>query len=300
MPRHPDRQIERLAQPEAARLLATSGVAVVATGSVEQHGGHLPLGTDAFAALSDRRAGRRPAGHRGRARSARWAWRTTTCPGRARCRCRRPRWPRCWSTSAAAWPPPGARRILVVNWHEGNSATLRLAADQAQQRARGAGGDRRDARDHAHHVSRTRWSSPTPGRWRRRRCWPTSPAWCTWTRATRASERAAGRGRARAVPAARRVPGAARLPPGRPDRLVRPPGTGRRRPGRSRSPRQWPTMSCTGPARSGPRWGRTEARCGRRCSASSASWPCRTCRCPCPARVRCWSGSAPAASAAPT
>src|ERR1039457_6104456 len=52
MPRHPERHIERLAQPEAARLLATTGVAVVATGSVEQHGGHLPLGTDAFAALS--------------------------------------------------------------------------------------------------------------------------------------------------------------------------------------------------------------------------------------------------------
>jgi len=52
MPRHPERHLERLAQPEAARLLSASGVAVVATGSVEQHGGHLPLGTDAFAALS--------------------------------------------------------------------------------------------------------------------------------------------------------------------------------------------------------------------------------------------------------
>ena len=29
MPRHPDRLIERLAQPEAARLIAASGTAVV-------------------------------------------------------------------------------------------------------------------------------------------------------------------------------------------------------------------------------------------------------------------------------
>ncbi len=52
MPRHPARLIERLAQPEAARLIAASGTAVVFAGSVEQHGGHLPLGTDLFAAQS--------------------------------------------------------------------------------------------------------------------------------------------------------------------------------------------------------------------------------------------------------
>ena len=58
MPRHPDRLLERLSQPAAAALIAASGTAVVATGSVEQHGGHLPLGTDAFAAAVHRRAGR--------------------------------------------------------------------------------------------------------------------------------------------------------------------------------------------------------------------------------------------------
>src|SRR5260370_27773094 len=52
MPRRPARLIERLAQPEAARLIAASGTAVVFAGSVEQHGGHLPLGTDLFAAQS--------------------------------------------------------------------------------------------------------------------------------------------------------------------------------------------------------------------------------------------------------
>jgi creatinine amidohydrolase/Fe(II)-dependent formamide hydrolase-like protein len=52
MPRHPDLLIERLPQPAAAALIAASGAGVVATGSVGQHGGHLPLGTDAFAAAS--------------------------------------------------------------------------------------------------------------------------------------------------------------------------------------------------------------------------------------------------------
>jgi creatinine amidohydrolase len=132
VPRHPDRQLERMAQPEAARLLAASGVAVVATGSVEQHGGHLPLGTDAFAALSvaERVAERldtvvAPLGPVGVAHYH-LSW-----PGTLSLRP---------STLAAVLTDvcgglaaAGARRIVVVNWHEGNSATLRLGADAAQQ-----------------------------------------------------------------------------------------------------------------------------------------------------------------------
>jgi Uncharacterized protein, putative amidase len=150
---HPDLLIERLSQPAAAALIAASGAAVVATGSVEQHGGHLPLGTDAFAAASiaERVAGRLgtvvaslgPAG----VAPYHLAW-----PGTLSLRP---------ATLAAVMVDvcgglrgAGARRIVVVNWHEGNSPTLRLAADEAQRRARGAGGDRRIARDHAHAVSR--------------------------------------------------------------------------------------------------------------------------------------------------
>lgn len=133
MPRHPDRQLERLTQPRAARLLAEGGVAVLAAGSVEQHGGHLPLGTDAFAAMSiaervaDRLdtvvVGLGPVGvahyHLGWPGSLSLAPATLSavlvdvCGGLAQA---------------------GARRILAVNWHEGNSATLRLAADEAQRR----------------------------------------------------------------------------------------------------------------------------------------------------------------------
>lgn len=39
-----------ITQPEAAALLARSPIAVIPTGSVEQHGPHLPFGTDYFAA----------------------------------------------------------------------------------------------------------------------------------------------------------------------------------------------------------------------------------------------------------
>src|SRR6516164_1115771 len=133
MPRHPDRLIERLAQPAAARMIAASGTAVVFAGSVEQHGGHLPLGTDAFAAqsIAERAAARLDtvAASLGPVGVAHYhlAWPgtlslspatliavfTEVCGGLARA---------------------GARRILSVNWHEGNSATLRLAADEAQGR----------------------------------------------------------------------------------------------------------------------------------------------------------------------
>jgi creatinine amidohydrolase len=122
-----------MSQPDAERLLAASGTVVLAAGSVEQHGGHLPLGTDAFAALSiaERVAHRLdtavaslgPIGvahyHLG------WPGTLSLAP----------------STLAAvvidvcgSLHGAGVRRVLIVNWHEGNSSTLRLSADEAQRR----------------------------------------------------------------------------------------------------------------------------------------------------------------------
>jgi creatinine amidohydrolase len=132
MPRHPGRLIERLSQPEAAALIEASGLAILVAGSVEQHGGHLPLGTDLFAAMSiaERVAERLdtvvaslgPVGiahyHGG------WPGGLSLTP----------------ETLSAVFVEicgglraAGADRVLVVNWHEGNSATLRLAADNAQR-----------------------------------------------------------------------------------------------------------------------------------------------------------------------
>jgi creatinine amidohydrolase len=133
MPRHPDRLIERLAQPAAARLIAASGVAVVAAGSVEQHGGHLPLGTDAFAAqsIAERVAARldtvvAPLGPVGVAHyHLSWPGTLTLAPSTLIA---------VFADVSGGLASAGARRIVAVNWHEGNSATLRLAADEAQRR----------------------------------------------------------------------------------------------------------------------------------------------------------------------
>lgn len=133
MPRHPDRLIERLSQPAAAALISASGTAVVATGSIEQHGGHLPLGTDAFAAAS---IAERVAARLGT---------VVASLGPAGVAPYHLPWPGTLSlrpaTLAAVMADvcgglhgAGAHRIVVVNWHEGNSPTLRLAADEAQRR----------------------------------------------------------------------------------------------------------------------------------------------------------------------
>src|SRR5215467_15788933 len=123
MPRHPDLLIERLSQPAAA----------VATGSVEQHGGHLPLGTDAFAAAS---IAERVAARLGT---------VVASLGPAGVAPYHLPWPGTLSLRAATLGAvlvdvcgglrgAGAHRIVVVNWHEGNSPTLRLAAGEAQRR----------------------------------------------------------------------------------------------------------------------------------------------------------------------
>ena len=133
MPRHPDRQLERMSQPVAARLLSASRTAVLVAGSVEQHGGHLPLGTDAFAAMSiaERVAERLdtaavslgPVGvahyHLG------WAGTLSLRPDTMRA---------VLVDVAESLTRAGVERVIVVNWHEGNSSTLRGAADEAQRR----------------------------------------------------------------------------------------------------------------------------------------------------------------------
>jgi creatinine amidohydrolase len=123
--------LAEMSQPEAAATLS-GGTAILVTGSVEQHGGHLPLGTDSFAALTiAQRVGERigapvlpisPVGvaHYHLPWPGTLSLRPTTlvallvdvCGGLARA---------------------GVERVLVINWHEGNSAAVRLGADEAQQ-----------------------------------------------------------------------------------------------------------------------------------------------------------------------
>lgn len=123
--------LTEMTQPEAAEALGR-GTAIIATGSVEQHGGHLPLGTDAIAALTvaERVAVRidapviqiTPVGvahyH------LPWAGSLTitvdTFVGLLRDVC-------------AGLAKAGVRRVLLVNWHEGNSPAIRVGADAVQQ-----------------------------------------------------------------------------------------------------------------------------------------------------------------------
>jgi creatinine amidohydrolase len=124
--------LAELTQPEAERQLRR-GTAVLVTGSVEQHGGHLPLGTDAYAALTvAERVARRidapvlplsPVGvapyHLPWAGSLSLRPETfinllvDVCDGLARA---------------------GVSRVIIVNWHEGNTPSIRLGADEVQRR----------------------------------------------------------------------------------------------------------------------------------------------------------------------
>lgn len=126
-------RLARLSQPEAESRLKGSRLAVMAPGSIEQHGPHLPLGTDAFAAdaLAEEVArklntvlvplplvGVSPY-HLSWAGSLSLQPLTMIALIEDICEC------------LAAH---SVDKILFVNWHEGNTPTLRLAGDSVQRK----------------------------------------------------------------------------------------------------------------------------------------------------------------------
>ena len=122
--------LANMTQPEAEEALQR-GTAVLVTGSIEQHGGHLPLGTDSFAALHIAlgvglrlEAPVLPVSPVGVA-PYHLPW-----PGSLSLRP---------ETLAAllfdvceGLVAAGVTRVIVVNWHEGNSTAVRLGADRVQ------------------------------------------------------------------------------------------------------------------------------------------------------------------------
>jgi creatinine amidohydrolase len=126
--------LAELTQPEAERLLG-DGTVILVTGSVEQHGGHLPLGTDAFAAITiaERVSEKLGApilqlspvgvapyhlpwpGSLSLTPTTFISLLVDVCDGLARA---------------------GVARVLIINWHEGNTPSIRLGADEVQQRHR--------------------------------------------------------------------------------------------------------------------------------------------------------------------
>jgi creatinine amidohydrolase len=124
--------LHHMTQPDAARLLAGGHTALVIVGSIEQHGPHLPLGTDAIAAqaVAERAAERLDAPilllslvgiapyHLS------WAGSLSLRPATLIA---------LLADACSGLHSAGADRILLINWHEGNTPTLRLGADEVQR-----------------------------------------------------------------------------------------------------------------------------------------------------------------------
>lgn len=122
--------LANMTQPEAEAALKR-GTAVLVTGSIEQHGGHLPLGTDAYAALTIAlRVGERieapviPVSPVGVAPyHLPWAGSLSLRPETLGALM----FDICEGLASA-----GVERVVVINWHEGNSTAIRLGADRVQ------------------------------------------------------------------------------------------------------------------------------------------------------------------------
>ncbi len=122
--------LANMTQPRAEEALGR-GTVVLVTGSIEQHGGHLPLGTDALAALTIAlRVGQRleapvlPLSPVGVAPyHLHWAGSLSINPDTLASLMLDV----CQGMAAA-----GVERVIVVNWHEGNSSAIRVGADRVQ------------------------------------------------------------------------------------------------------------------------------------------------------------------------
>ena len=126
-------RLERLSQPEAEARLRDRRLIVMAPGSIEQHGPHLPLGTDAFAAeaLAEEVARKMNAVlaplplvgvspyHLSWAGSLTLQPQTMIAVIEDICEC---------------LASHGVDKVLFINWHEGNTPTLRLAGDSVQRK----------------------------------------------------------------------------------------------------------------------------------------------------------------------
>ena len=123
------RRFDELTDPEIAAALARSPRVILPMGSVEQHGPHLPTGTDFFAATAialevagaRRRAGAAavPAGGDAHAHAlpGHRVVAALHAPGRG-------------ADIGSSLAAHGAREFVILNWHEGNIPALALVAER--------------------------------------------------------------------------------------------------------------------------------------------------------------------------
>ncbi|MEK6711856.1 MAG: creatininase family protein [Nitrospinota bacterium] len=131
------RTLMEITSPEAGRILAETRLAIIPLGSVEQHGGHLPLGTDYYAAEA---FARRVTALTGGLLADFCPYGVTPLhmgfPGTVTLRA---------ETLIAllldvvgSLHRHGARRFVYLNWHERNAPAAEIAAERAQNEHEGA------------------------------------------------------------------------------------------------------------------------------------------------------------------
>lgn len=125
----PTRYFWELTQPEIAAQLARNPLVILPAGSVEQHGPHLPAGTDIFAANAIAHAVAErmdalvlPGGPLGVT--------PMHMPFEATLTLTPETYMRVVIETCASAAQHGARRLLALNWHEGNIPALAIAAER--------------------------------------------------------------------------------------------------------------------------------------------------------------------------
>ena len=124
----PSRYLIELTQPEIAAQLKKNPLVILPAGSVEQHGPHLPAGTDIFAAnvighaVAERMDGLvLPGGPLGVT--------PLHMPYEATLTLTPETYLRVVTETCVSMAKHGAKYLLILNWHEGNIAPLAIAAE---------------------------------------------------------------------------------------------------------------------------------------------------------------------------
>jgi len=125
----PSRYFVDLTQPEIAAQLKRNPLVILPAGSVEQHGPHLPAGTDIFAAnviahaVAERMDGLvLPGGPLGVT--------PMHMPFEATITLAPDTYQRVVTETCVSTAKHGAKYLLLLNWHEGNIPSLAIAAEQ--------------------------------------------------------------------------------------------------------------------------------------------------------------------------